>query len=125
MARYETEFFSVDDDQQQLETAIAELVAVGDGWINLEPKVDEDSRVEVSGFFAWFSARGPRVPVGTFVAGNDRDAASVGLAHGSGRGAGDRLCQPAHHRGLFHHDHLGLCPDAVFSGRIVGGIRRR
>ncbi len=91
MARYETEFFSVDDDRHQLVTAIAELATAGDGWVNLEPKVGEDSRVEVSGFFAWFSARGPRVPVGTFVAGNDGAPASVGLAHGSGRGAGDRL----------------------------------
>jgi hypothetical protein len=31
------------------------------------------------------------VPVGTFVPGNDRDPASVGLDHGTGRGAGDRL----------------------------------
>ena len=73
-----------------LVAAIA-AAAGGDGWVNVEPQVDDDQRIEVPGIFAWFSARGPQVPVGTFVPGNDRDPASVGLDHGTGRGAGDRL----------------------------------
>lgn len=41
--------------------------------------------------FTWFTARGPKVPVGTFVPGSEREPASVGLSHGAGRDAGERL----------------------------------
>ena len=41
--------------------------------------------------FTWFTARGPKVPVGTFVSGSEREPASVGLSHGAGRDAGARL----------------------------------
>ena len=44
-----------------------------------------------SGLFSWFSARGSQVPVGTLVAASPRNPASIGIDHGSGRGAGDRL----------------------------------
>ncbi len=92
MARYESSIIPVSaEDRDELVDAIARVAAAGDGWINVEPSVDDDDRTEVPGIFAWFSARGPQVPVGTFVAGTDRDPASVGLAHGSGRGAADRL----------------------------------
>ena len=91
MARFSTEVLHVRaDDKADLVAAIA-AAAGGDGWVNVEPQVDDDQRIEVPGIFAWFSARGPQVPVGTFVPGNDRDPASVGLDHGTGRGAGDRL----------------------------------
>ncbi len=92
MTKYETEMLFIDSESQQdLESAIQRIVGLGDGWINVEPIVEEDHQNEVPGFFAWFSARGPKVPVGTFVPGNNQSSASVGVAHGSGRGASDQL----------------------------------
>ena len=92
MTKYETEILFVDSESvEDLESAIQEISELGDGWINVEPVVAEDHQNEVPGFFAWFSARGPKVPVGTFVPGNSQSLASVGVAHGSGRGASDQL----------------------------------
>ena len=92
MTKYETEMLFIDSESKQdLESAIEKIAELGDGWINVEPVVAEDHQNEVPGFFAWFSARGPKVPVGTFVPGNSQSLASVGVAHGSGRGASDQL----------------------------------
>ena len=92
MTKYETEIFYIDSESHHdLESAIKKVIELEDGWINLEPAVDENDQNEVPGFFAWFSARGPKVPVGTFVPGNKQNFASVGIAHGSGRGASDQL----------------------------------
>ena len=90
-ARYETEILSVYGDRpESLVDAVAALAA-GGGWLNIEPVVDDEQRSDVPGIFAWFSARGPQVPVGTFVAGSARPPPSVGIEHGIGRDAGDRL----------------------------------
>ena len=59
--------------------------------MTVEPGVDDEHRVEPPGMFTWFTARGPKVPVGTFVPGSEREPASVGLSHGAGRDAGERL----------------------------------
>ena len=92
MTKYETEIFYIDSESHQdLELAIKKIIDLEDGWINVEPSVDEEDHNEVPGFFAWFSARGPKVPVGTFVPGSKQSLASVGIAHGSGRGASDQL----------------------------------
>ena len=89
--RYKTEILSVDGDRSEpLVDAVTGVVA-DSGWVNVEPVVDDYQRSDVPGIFAWFSARGPQVPVGTFVAGSDRSPASVGIEHGTGRDAGDRL----------------------------------
>ncbi len=65
MTKYETEMLLVDSESQQdLESAIQKIAELGDGWINVEPIVEEEHQNEVPGFFAWFSARGPKVPVG-------------------------------------------------------------
>ena len=90
-ARYETEVLKVDIYQQEpLIEAVAAVAATG-GWVNVEPVVDDEHRNDVPGIFTWFSARGPQVPVGTFVAGSKRSAASVGIEHGIGRNAADWL----------------------------------
>ena len=89
--RYKTEILSVDGDRSEpLVDAVTGVVA-DSGWVNVEPVVNDDQRSDVPGIFAWFTARGPQVPVGTFVAGSDRSPASVGIEHGTGRDAGDRL----------------------------------
>ena len=90
-ARYETEILGVDGDRPESLVDAVDAVAAGGGWLNIEPVVDDEQRSDVPGIFAWFSARGPQVPVGTFVAGSDRSPASVGIEHGAGRDAGDRL----------------------------------
>ena len=92
MASYSTEVFHVRaGDHAELVAAIGSAMSDADAWVNVEPVVDDSHRTEVPGIFAWFSARGPQVPVGTFVFSGPEVAVSVGLDHGTGRGAGDRL----------------------------------
>ncbi len=92
MASFLTESFLVaGDDPADLVEALGEVASAAGSWVNVEPDVDDSARADVPGIFQWFSARGPQVPVGTFVAGSDRDRPSIGLDHGTGRGAGDRL----------------------------------
>ena len=92
VASFESENFLVAAaDPADLVEALGEVAARPGSWLNVEPDVDDSLRADVSGLFAWFSARGAEVPVGTLVAGSTRDPASVGIDHGAGRGAGDRL----------------------------------
>ena len=91
MASFDTETFLVDaTDPGGLVEVLDEVAGAPGAWVNVEPDVDDSLRTEVSGLFAWFSARGAQVPVGTFVAGTSRDVPSIGVDHGSGRGAGAR-----------------------------------
>ena len=58
MTKYETEIFYIDSESHHdLESAIKKVIELEDGWINVEPAVDENDQNEVPGFFAWFSAR--------------------------------------------------------------------
>ena len=92
MASFLSESFLVDgDDLGDLVEARREVSNSPGSWVNVEPDVDDSMRADVPGLFQWFSARGPQIPVGTFVAGSDRDRPSIGLDHGTGRGAGNRL----------------------------------
>ena len=91
MARHEIEILHIDDDHGPLVEAVAVLATKAEGWMNVEPAVDDEDRVEPPGMFTWFTARGPKVPVGTFVPGSGRDPASVGLSHGAGRDAVEHL----------------------------------
>jgi len=84
-------FLIAGDDPADLVDALVEVVGSPGSWVNVEPDVDDSARADVPGIFQWFSARGSQVPVGTFVSGSDRDRPSIGLDHGTGRGAGDRL----------------------------------
>ena len=87
------------DDRRPLVDAMAELAARGDGegWVNLSPVVSDEDQMrlpERSGLAGWFSARGPAVPVATWmpavVEGRVRPA-QIGLAHGTGPNALPRL----------------------------------
>lgn len=92
MASFLSESFLVDqEDPSDLVDALAEVNTAGGSWVNVEPDVDDNLKAHVSGLFQWFSARGSQVPVGTFVAGTQRDRPSIGVDHGVGRGAGSRL----------------------------------
>ena len=90
--RYTTELFRVEAGASGLLVEVVAELAAG-GWVNIEPAVDDEERADVPGIFSWFSARGPQVPIGTFVAGSDRSPASVGIEHGFGRRASTRLTE--------------------------------
>jgi hypothetical protein len=92
VASFESENFLVAaDDSADLVEALLEVARQPGSWLNIEPDVQDSLRADVSGLFSWFSARGAQVPVGTLVAASPRNPASIGIDHGSGRGAGDRL----------------------------------
>ncbi len=92
MASFDSETFIVElSALTDLADVLVEVAVAPGSWVNVEPDVDNSLRADVPGLFAWFSARGSQVPIGTFVAGSDRDAPSIGLDHSTGRGAGDRL----------------------------------
>jgi len=92
VASFESEnFFVAADDPSDLVEALLEVAGKPGSWLNIEPDVQDSLRADVSGLFSWFSARGAQVPVGTLVAATSRNTASIGIDHGSGRGAGDRL----------------------------------
>lgn len=69
------------------------------GWINLHPVLDEDEQARLpdrSGMAAWFSGRGPAVATATWMpaTGGRRPApAQIGLEHGTGPRALDRLAE--------------------------------
>jgi hypothetical protein len=68
---------------------MAELAGAGDGWINLRPDVDPDD-VPPRGGFGLFSARGPSVPLCTWMpadAKHQPPRVSIGIQHGGGQRA--------------------------------------
>lgn len=73
------------------------LAARGDGkgWMNVQPVVADEDRPPESAVFKLFTAKGPAIPLGTWVPGHHhRDKwqpASVGLQHAGGRDASKLL----------------------------------
>lgn len=69
--------------------------ADGRRWLNIVPDVDENEIHTGSGMWQIFSSRGPVVPQLTWFPAHEHrgrpQAAQVGLAHASGKGAIDRL----------------------------------
>ena len=128
MARHEIEILHIDDDHGPLVEAVAVLATKAEGWMNVEPAVDDEDRVEPPGMFTWFTARGPKVPVGTFVPGSGRDPASVGLSHGAGRDAVEHLvaagvAPPTDWTARQNHPKRGFVwevhPDRIDAGAVV------
>lgn len=75
---------------------VGELSARGEGWINLEPGYDPDDAPPPRSLFGMaFSARGPDIPLCTWVPPQRHrrwtEPATVGVHHGAGRKAVDRL----------------------------------
>ena len=88
-------------DPSVLVPLFARLEARGDGegWVNLGPALPADHFDAIpkrSGLAAWFSGRGPVVPMATWTP-SRRDGrprpAEIGLAHGTGPNALDRLSE--------------------------------
>lgn len=74
-----------------------EAIEQSGGWINIGPALggeDWDVVPQRSGLAAWFSGRGPAVPMATWTP-QSRDGkpvpAQIGLSHGTGPNALDRL----------------------------------
>lgn len=87
------------DDPSRVLTVMDEFAAAGDelGWINIGPSLEDDEAALVptrSGLAAWFSGRGPTVPMATWTPavthGRPRPAL-IGLEHGTGPNALKRL----------------------------------
>ena len=79
---------------------LEELGRARDGWVNIQAVEAEEDAPDASparaGFFAFVSARGPRIPVGTWVPGSEgkRDEPdSVGIQHAAGPKAFRRLLE--------------------------------
>lgn len=115
--------------------AVASRVAAGSGWINAHPSHDElDQRALARpGFFA---ARGPTVPLGTFVVGSGSAAHQLGLEHAGGRGAlrllqqagvalppGTRLVQDHPRRGLIFALAADTDPAAVAALLVEAAVQ--
>ena len=71
------------------------LHEAGRGWVNFSPEVPEDAEVPSDGLFSFLSARGPAVPLCTWVAphlsrGRTRPA-QLGVQHATGTKAAARL----------------------------------
>jgi hypothetical protein len=76
--------------------AMAELAGSGQGWINFEPELPEDVEVPGPGLFSFMSARGPAVPLATWVPARVTRRgravpATLGLQHPTGVRAAARL----------------------------------
>jgi hypothetical protein len=84
-------------DVEAVVTRMDDLAAAADGarWINVGPAVDEDDVPTGSALFGVFSARGPVIPVGTWIPGHPTkrgyEHTSIGILHPTGRQAVDRL----------------------------------
>ena len=87
-------------ERPDTEEAVHEMLTLaargdGSGWLNLQPVVADENRPPESPLFKLFTARGPAVPLGTWVPGHHyRDKwrpASVGLQHAGGRHASKLL----------------------------------
>jgi hypothetical protein len=98
------------------------ISASGRGWINLEPEVPDDADVPGPGLFSFMSARGPAVPLATWLParrtrrGRPRPA-TVGIQHPSGTRAMARLTErgldrPADWRVTQDHPKRGLVVEA-------------
>jgi hypothetical protein len=86
-------------DTSAVVAVMQELEAIGGsvGWINIGPALTDEEAAGIptrSGLAAWFSGRGPAMPMGTWMPasldGRPR-AAQIGVEHGTGPNALDRL----------------------------------
>lgn len=110
-----------------------ELTATRDGWVNLQPLVDEEDVPTPSvGILGWISAKGPAVPQATWVPGERKRNGvvapdSVGLQHGGGPRARVTLAEagtpiPAGWKILSDHPKRGLVlelPEGVDPTAVV------
>ncbi|MEM7142816.1 MAG: hypothetical protein AAF548_17465 [Actinomycetota bacterium] len=91
------EFTSIDPSPLVREMDAMAASGDGDGWINFGPALSPEEFAAVphkTGLGKWFSGRGPAVPMATWTPGvvdGKPRAAQIGLQHGTGPSALDRL----------------------------------
>ena len=102
---------------------MARLRDAGRGWINLAPEVPEDEDVTAPGLFSFLSARGPSVPLCTWVGPHTRRGqprpAQLGIQHATGTRTAARLDSlglgvPTGWRVTQDHPRRGLVVDVAF-----------
>ncbi len=101
MSRHSEVVHFLRSDTAELLGALDELDRSGDGWVNiqaLEPEKEElDASPVRAGLFSLVTARGPRIPVGTWVpgarGGRRPDPDSVGIQHAAGPKAHRQLLE--------------------------------
>ena len=90
----------------------------GSGWLNVQPVVADEDRPYESPLFKLFTARGPAIPLGTWVPGHHyRDKwqpTSVGLQHAAGRHASKLLEE----RGVVEPDGWNRRQDHIKRGLV-------
>ena len=91
------------DDTAEVLSCMEELAARGDGrgWLNLQPWVEDEERPPTSPLGRMFSARGPEVPLATWIPQHRRGRSAVpgtiGISHPTGRFAVRRLADGGVH----------------------------
>lgn len=89
------------DEHELVSAAMNRLESRGDGkgWINLQPHLSDEQEAQIphqTALGSWFSGRGPVVSMATWTpsaGGRKPRAAQIGLAHGTGQKALDRLAE--------------------------------
>lgn len=91
--RPSTEIAFDEQDPSPIVAVLREQLARKRGWVNLQPEVEEGHEPPPRGLgFAIFSGRGAPVPLVTWTAPEDDESPiTVGIQHGSGAKAIDRL----------------------------------
>jgi hypothetical protein len=90
------------DDRRSVLTVMRRQLQDRDGWVNLQPAVESDDSPDPgSGLLRVLSARGPTVPLGSWVPGLRRrngttEPVSLGLQHAGGPRALRRLRDEGH-----------------------------
>lgn len=85
------------EDTAEVLSCMEDLAARGDGrgWLNLQPWIDQEDQPATSPLGRMFSARGPEVPLATWVPqhrrGRNDVQATIGISHPTGRFAVRRL----------------------------------
>ena len=85
------------EDTAEVLSCMEDLAARDDGkgWLNLQPWVEDEDRPPTSPLGRMFSARGPEVPLATWIPehrrGRSEIRATIGISHPTGRFAVRRL----------------------------------
>ncbi|HET6811279.1 MAG TPA: hypothetical protein VFH50_09740 [Acidimicrobiales bacterium] len=113
--------FSREDPAEVVEL-MARLTAGRRGWANFEPEVPDDAEVPAPGLFGFFAARGPAVPLCTWVVETEkkgrRRPPSLGIQHATGTKAARRLADhgcpvPSGWRVTQDHPRRGLVVEVI------------
>jgi hypothetical protein len=110
------------EDPAEAVERMARLTAGGQGWANFQPEVPDDAEAPAAGLFGFFAARGPAVPLCTWVVEAERKGrrrpASLGIQHATGTKAARRLADhgcpvPQGWRVTQDHPRRGLVVDVI------------